>query len=650
MNKNLISKFILFLVLFFTPGDSAVVAGKTFEPANEKSEPDQPVLVQPMDQSTENPTGATLSVMVSDPENENLSVTFYGRKKLSTADDFTIVGLPDTQYYTGQLFDGTPEIFYSQTQWIVDNRKTENIVFVSQHGDCVQNGDMVENEWKFADTAMQKIEDPVTTALLYGVPFAIAVGNHDQTPGGDPNGTTALFNAYFGESRFLGRQYYGGHYGSNNDNSFQFFNTAGMDFMVINIEFDPAANPDVLSWADNMLTAFSDHRAIIVSHFLIGPGDPASFGPQGQAIYNQFKDNHNVFLMLGAHFPGEGQRTDIFNGDTIHTLLADYQNRTNGGDGWLRLMRFSPLNNTISVKTYSPWLDEWEQDADSEFELMYNMDSAGIKSIGNVANVLSGSMVDMEWPDLNPNTEYEWFVEITDGTDTIRGPWWSFTTGDHLLNVKVFLEGPFNDTDMRTDLAEKIPLDQPYSGPPWNYDGTESVNELPANVVDWVLIELRDAPNAVSALPETEFERQAAFLLNDGSVVGLDGLSILSFNHSIIQSFFILVWHRNHLGIMSADPLINTAGVFHYDFTIAAEKTYGGVNGLSALLNNFWGMTAGDGNADGYIDATDKTGWDINSGYAGYLLNDLNLDQQTNNQDKNEYWQKNLGRSSFVPE
>lgn len=650
MDKHLHLKILLFLVLISTLCDTLVLAGNSFEPPKEKNEPNQPVLVQPIDQSTENPTGTTLSVMVSDPEMENLTVTFYGRKKLSTTDDFTIVGLPDTQYYTGQLYDGTPEIFYSQTQWIVDNRETENIVFVSQLGDCVENGDLVEDEWKIADTAMKKIEDPLTTTLLYGVPYAIAVGNHDQSPWGDPNGTTALFNAYFGESRFAGRQYYGGHYGSNNDNSFQFFNAVGMDFLVINIEFDPAANPTVLNWADSLLTVYSDHRAIIVSHFLIGPGNPASFGPQGQAIYNQFKDNSNVFLMLGAHFPGEGQRTDVYNEYKIHTLLADYQNRPYGGNGWLRLMRFSPANNSIFVSTYSPWLDELEQDTDSEFTLAYNMDAAGIKSLGMVNNVSSGTQVDMEWPDLDPNTEYEWYVEVTNGVDTIIGSRWSFTTGDHLLNVKVFLEGPFNESDMKTGLTEKIPLAQPYSGPPWNYEGTESVTEIPPDVVDWVLIELRDAPEANFALPETGIARQAAFLLNDGSVVGLDGSSVLSFNHSSIQSFFVIVWHRNHLGIISAEPLLNTSGIFNYDFTSAAEKIHGGENGCSALDNYFWGMIAGDSNSDGLIDETDKTGWDIHAGYESYLLNDLNLDQQTNNQDKNDYWEKNLDRGSFVPE
>ena len=86
-----------------------------------------------------------------------------------------------------------------------------------------------------------------------------------------------------------------------------------------------------------------------------------------------------------------------------------------------------------------------------------------------------------------------------------------------------------------------LPLSQPYSIPPWNYNGTESVVSIPnPDIVDWILVEFRDAPDAASAIPATTIERQAAFLKNDGSVVSLDGTSILSFNHSIIQSLFVV--------------------------------------------------------------------------------------------------------------
>ena len=79
---------------------------------------------------------------------EILQVRFYGQKEsIPGINNFTIIGLPDTQFYTEEA-QGTNSgggghngIFKAQTQWIADHRVDSNIVFVVQLGDCVQNGD-----------------------------------------------------------------------------------------------------------------------------------------------------------------------------------------------------------------------------------------------------------------------------------------------------------------------------------------------------------------------------------------------------------------------------------------------------------------------------------------------------------------------------
>ena len=60
--------------------------------------------------------------------------------------------------------------------------------------------------------------------------------------------------------------------------------------------------------------------------------------------------------MLGGHKPGEGMRQDTGPNPTMLFILflSDYQSLSNGGDGWLRIMEFSPANNEITVTTYSP--------------------------------------------------------------------------------------------------------------------------------------------------------------------------------------------------------------------------------------------------------------------------------------------------------
>lgn len=413
-----------------------------------KQSPDQPVVIFPSNGSNEIPLSPVLQVAISDPDNDFLTVTFYGRAVSGTAPgpDFTLIGLPDTQYYTSGKNGGSPAIFKNQTQWIVANKDALNIAYVAHLGDCVDDGDLVEASWQVADTAMGYLEDPLTTNLLAGIPFGLSVGNHDQSPNGNPDGTTNYFNQYFGAARFSGRGYYGGHYGSNNDNHYDLFSASGLDFIIIHLEYDPTPDAAVMAWADSLLQVYSTRRAIIISHYIIGTGNPGPLGPQGQVIHAAFKHNPNVFLFLCGHVYGEGQRSDIYNSHTVHTLLADYQHRPNGGSGWLRIMEFSPVKNEIRVKTYSPWLDQWETDSNSQFTLSYDMQSSGaFQVIGVQTNVASGSIASITWPALSPLTSYEWYVSVNDGHSTISGSIWRFTTAnapvEYLLNTTVRGEG-----------------------------------------------------------------------------------------------------------------------------------------------------------------------------------------------------------------
>src|SRR5690606_13235397 len=143
--------------------------------------------------------------------------------------------------------------------------------------------------------------------------------NHDQTPTGDADGDTTLFNQYFGADRFAGRPYYGGHYGTNNDNHYQLFSASGMDFIIIHLEYDTTPDPAVLAWANNLLASNPTRRGIIVSHYIVNSGNPGSFSTQGQAIYNALRSNPNLFMMLSGHVSEEGRRSDTFNGSTVHS-------------------------------------------------------------------------------------------------------------------------------------------------------------------------------------------------------------------------------------------------------------------------------------------------------------------------------------------
>ena len=222
------------------------------------------------------------------------------------------------------------------------------------------------------------------------------------------------------------------------------------------------------------------------------------------------------------------------------------------------------------------------------------------------------------------------------------------------LDLTVFLEGPYENGAMKTDLnPELIPLEQPYDISPWNYSGSEEVDTLEnESVVDWLLVELRETLyTADSAGSSQAVVRQAAFLLNTGQVVSYDRAGPLYFDLEITDNLFVALYHRNHLPIMSAIPLPLVDQVYTYDFTDDVNHAFGGENGMVQLAPTIWGKIAGDANADGEVNNPDKDDhWLIDNGTSGYLGSDFNMDGQVNDLDIQFKWEPNTGKGTQVPE
>ena len=216
------------------------------------------------------------------------------------------------------------------------------------------------------------------------------------------------------------------------------------------------------------------------------------------------------------------------------------------------------------------------------------------------------------------------------------------------VGLKAFLEGPYNGTNMNNELT--LPDSQPFNTAPWNYQGGESVSSIPAGVVDWVLIELRDAASADLAVASTTIATKACFILTDGSVKDIDGVSNPRFDFTLNQNLFAVVRHRNHLDIISANALTQTAGVYTYDFTTSAGQAFGN-DPQKEIGSGVFGMFGGDANADGTVNSSDKDPyWIQNAGKSGYYPSDFNLDGQSDNPDKNDILISNFGKVSGVQE
>lgn len=219
------------------------------------------------------------------------------------------------------------------------------------------------------------------------------------------------------------------------------------------------------------------------------------------------------------------------------------------------------------------------------------------------------------------------------------------------LDLTVFLEGPYNNGTMNTNLNSMLPLNQPFNAAPWYYVGPENVAAIPdIDIVDWILIELRDATTASIADGTTALNWQAGFIRNDGKIVDMTGSPILHFESSVISSLYVVIHQRNHLSIMSAFGLIESDGIYSYNFTSGIDQVYGGIDGHKELTTGVWGMLSGDGDRNGLINADDKsTIWENQAGKKGYIYSDYNLDGQSDNKDKDDFWAPNNGLGTQVP-
>ena len=421
--------------------------GLVAQPA-QAAAPASPVLISPANGSTATGASIPLSVTASDPDGGQLDVRFEGRKAgatvpgTGTGDPFTIVALPDLQNYTYLDRQGT---ILQQTQWAVNTRSSLNTAMVVQLGDLVSEYDNPA-QWGRTSTGLQVLDDA-------RIPNTVIAGNHDF------NNTTGDFPEYdtwFPPSRYAGKAWipstasYGGYLGQNlfgadpidrrNMDNFALFTAAGRDFLVLNLEWETPQYS--LDWAAKVLAAYPDRIAILTTHSFVQINGTRRTVPQrpggiaAETAWTSFVSQQcSIKLVLSGHYHngdlGEANRSDLNRcGQPVQQVLTDYQDRANGGDGWLRYYTFNPVAGTMTATTYSPKLDQFETDADSAFTVPFDLGTtqpAPFTTIGTT-QVASGGTATATWSGLAVDTDYEWRAVVGDGTTSTTSATWTVRT------------------------------------------------------------------------------------------------------------------------------------------------------------------------------------------------------------------------------
>ena len=333
---------------------------------------------------------------------------------------FTYAVIPDTQSYDGEgrhtkggrapgSGPTTNPKFDAIVNWLADNAKKENILFVSHTGDITDmNNDF---QWRFASNAMARLDGVV--------PYAISPGNHDMKPSGD----SSLFQKYFPASRYEGKDWYAGTFcgftnsvgefvSGGNANTICLFGGENEKFAVVTLECN-APDP-VLEWAAKELERYPDRHVIVATHQDIGAAkhqnarliynqtkkltkeELAGYTPDlsilgrmewhkrhgkdgnsGKGIWEKFTSRQkNAFLCVSGD-QGMVKITRVdekgVHGNMVYSLMQDT------GAGFIRIFRFVPSKGVIRCYTIDPnkggalvrSYGIWQDDKWFNFELPY---------------------------------------------------------------------------------------------------------------------------------------------------------------------------------------------------------------------------------------------------------------------------------------
>jgi hypothetical protein len=323
-----------------------------------------------------------------------MSLPAMGQTQPSAGPFFTLVAMPDTQYYT-EVQEKCEKYFKGQTRWIVANQRSEHIAFVFQLGDLQQDGNLLrldkqpdptvkellrnpnpehppENDlqWQRASDAMKILDDA-------DVPYSAVAGNHDYFHW-DRKTLPVKFLKYFGPQRYAGKSWFGGSSPAMAKSPagmdmYQYFTAGGRKFLSIGLQFAPEAWD--LDWAQKIINENPGLPTIVTTHSYLGN---KGFDKGRRNIWELLvRKNPQIFMTINGHENGHNEITEKDDaGLDVFEILVDYQDLQvpgyERGGAYMRLMRFDTDTNQIKVKTYSPVTGKFLDDPKDQFTLDCN--------------------------------------------------------------------------------------------------------------------------------------------------------------------------------------------------------------------------------------------------------------------------------------
>ncbi|MBE6763731.1 MAG: hypothetical protein E7553_05180 [Ruminococcaceae bacterium] len=284
-----------------------------------------------------------------------LGVDYWYRDQQQKKDDavYTLLWTSDPQWYSFKYFD----IIEQQNQWVLDNLDTYDIRYTLHTGDFVNLPDSTE-QWEFMSEQYVKWDEA-------GMPYGVLAGNHDVD--GDDH---SAFSRYFGEARYKDNEWYGESF-EDNFGHYDLMTIGDTDYIFVYMGYGSYTNTHY-DWLNRVLGEHSDRIAILSFHEYLNAAGYRT--KTGELLFQLVVlPNPNVRMVLCGHNYASARLVDRIddNGDgeadrTLFQMIANYQSTTNGGNGFMRFMECDVENGTITHKTYSPYIDAFGSDYESD--------------------------------------------------------------------------------------------------------------------------------------------------------------------------------------------------------------------------------------------------------------------------------------------
>lgn len=292
-----------------------------------------------------------------------VSSDYYYEGDLYDAVDYSFSVIPDPQMISNHRRDQMHHLGdYLLKQY--ESQKIALAMCVGDNADATGNWDL---EFGSISGQLYRLDGKIRHTTV--------PGNHDYDNNCTQSRSLEWYNKYYSQEKISSYDYYGGVFKEGHtENSYYLFNESGVNYLIMCLEF--GAEDDVLSWANDIVSAYPNHRVIVTTHaYLDADGEkltaPKAHAPSlyawnkyvkandGDDFYDKFIKNHeNIFMVFCGHIPVDDiiVREDVgIHGNVITSFLIDAQGllRNDACDLMLGMFAFDELNQQVKINYVS---------------------------------------------------------------------------------------------------------------------------------------------------------------------------------------------------------------------------------------------------------------------------------------------------------